>query len=191
LNFWQFNSDVVFTLQVKVGLMGVVGRYDAIDFYRYPRDTHVIVRSDRGLESGIVICDIEADDPSLSTICGQVLRQTSAEDRLILERLDRYRDKAFEACERLLIKRGLPDVLVDVEHSFDGKSVFFYFLGDIGEELGTIMMELGEVYERKVRFRKFSETLANGCGPTCGTKEGACSTTSCGSCSLAGGCSKK
>lgn len=171
--------------------MGVVGRYDAIDFHRYPRDAQVIVRTDRGLECGNVICDLDADDPSLGRLCGELLRQTSAEDRLVLERLERYRDKAFEACERLLVQRRMPDVLVDVEHSFDGESVFFYFLGEIGQELETVMLELSELYQRKVRFRKFSETLANGCGPTCGTKEGACSASGCGSCSLAGGCGKK
>jgi hypothetical protein len=81
-------------------------------------------------------------------------------------------------------------LLVDVEHTFDGESVYFYFLGEITPELEALTEELGAVYARKVRFKKFSETLANGCGPNCGTGEGSCSPSGCASCSLSGGCRK-
>lgn len=176
---------------VKTGLMGVVGQYDAIDFGQYPRDTQVIVRTERGLESGFVMCELGESALDSFPVSGQLLRQASGEDLLVLERLERYRDKAFDACERLITQRGLSGLLIDVEHTFDGESVYFYFMGEITPELESLTQELGEVYERKVRFRKFSETLANGCGPTCGTAEGNCSPTGCSSCSLSGGCGKK
>jgi cell fate regulator YaaT (PSP1 superfamily) len=171
--------------------MGVVGQYDSIDFRQYPPETHVIVRTERGLESGFVICELDVSESGQFPVSGQLLRQTSAEDLLILERLERYRDKAFDACERLITQRGLSGLLIDVEHTFDGESVYFYFMGEITAELEALTQELGEVYERKVRFRKFSETLAKGCGPNCGTAEGSCSPTGCSSCSLVGGCGKK
>jgi len=47
-----------------------------------------------------------------------------------------------------------------------------------------------ETYDRKVRFKKFAESLAEGCGPDCGTKEGGCSSSGCGSCKLSGSCGK-
>jgi cell fate regulator YaaT (PSP1 superfamily) len=176
---------------VKVGLMGTVGRFDAIDFRCYPRDTRVIVRTHRGLESGIVFCDLEDEHEWTTATDGELLRQTSVEDLMILERLERYRDKAFEACQRLIDQRGCKGILVDVEHTFDGESVFFYFMGEINPELESVMNELSEVYQRKVRFRKFSETLANGCGPNCGSEDQGCSSAGCGSCALVGGCKAK
>ncbi len=176
---------------VKIGLMGVVGRFDSADFNLYPRDSHVICRTVRGLESGTVICSIEDESGNDSAtfsqdLSGEILRRVGSEDDLILERLERHRDKAFHACQKLIVERDVPGVLVDVEHLFDGESVYFYFLGDVDERLEAITNELASTYERKVRFKKFAETLANGCGPDCGSGD-KCSSSGCGSCALAGG----
>ena len=180
---------------VKTGLMGMVGRYDAPDFTRYPRDARVICRTERGLEQGTVICVLEdqasADEAPINHVDGQLLRRVGNEDELILTRLDRYRDNAFFACQKLIAERQLPAVLVDVEHLFDGESVFFYFLGDVDARLESLTQELGTEYERKVRFKKFAETLANGCGPDCGTGASGCASDGCSSCALAGGCGSK
>jgi hypothetical protein len=176
---------------VKTGLMGVVGRFEAPDFQRYARDTQVICRTARGLEHGTVVCDLAAVDRPEISASGQLLRRVGRDDQLILERLERHRHKAFLACEKLILEKGLPGVLVDVEQLFDGESVYFYFWGDVDPRLEQLTEELGGEYERKVRFKKFAETLANGCGPNCGTKENGCSTSGCGSCSLAGGCGAK
>ena len=176
---------------VKTGLMGVVGRFDALNFQLYPRDTPVICRTARGLESGVVICDLSDQESNGGVADGQLLRQIGREDQLILQRLDRFRDKAFVACEKLISERQLSGILVDVEHLFDGESVYFYFLGEVSPQLEAITGELGSEYERKVRFKKFAETLAQGCGPNCGASESGCSTGGCSSCSLSGGCGSR
>ena len=87
-------------------------------------------------------------------------------------------------------ENGFKNVLVDVEHLFDGESVFFYFLGKPDPALETLTEQLADTYDRKVRFKKFAESLAEGCGPECGTKEGGCSSSGCGSCKLSGSCGK-
>lgn len=173
--------------------MGIVGCYDAIDFRSYDRDARVICRTARGLEAGKVLCDVTDAHPNASEVAeelpvGELLRAVGTEDELILERLDRHRDKAFRACEKLLDQKSVAGTLVDVEHLFDGESIYFYFLGGMTPELEGITSELAETYEQKVRFKKFAETLANGCGPDCGTGESGCSSGGCGSCSLSGGC---
>jgi cell fate regulator YaaT (PSP1 superfamily) len=174
---------------VKIGLMGMVGRFRALDHQSYSRNTPVICRTDRGLESGEVLCPV--DSPSREPASdGDLLRRIGAEDQLILDRLDRYRDKAFFACQKLIAERNLNATLVDVEHLFDGESVFFYFLGDVDNELAELTEELAATYERKVRFKKFAETLVNGCGPDCGLGESKCATGGCSSCGLSGGCGR-
>lgn len=178
---------------VQVGLMGMVGCYDAIDFRSYDRDARVICRTTRGLEAGKVLCDVTDSAKLIEEVpddlpTGELLRLAGREDDLILERLERHRDKAFHACEKLLYEQGIAATLVDVEHLFDGESIYFYFLGDVTPELESVTAQLAATYERKVRFKKFAETLANGCGPDCGTGESGCSSGGCGSCSLSGGC---
>jgi hypothetical protein len=88
---------------------------------------------------------------------------------------------------------SIPAVLVDVEHLFDGQGLFFYFLGNVPPEVELLTDRLAEAYETKVQFRKFTETLIEGCGPGCGTEEvkgrGGCET--CSSCAVAGACGSK
>ncbi|MDB4539516.1 PSP1 domain-containing protein [Saprospiraceae bacterium] len=168
--------------------MGAVGRFDAANFQHYQRDARVICRTQRGLEFGKVLCSLDDHAVNHQDVDGQLLRFVGSEDELILERLERYRDKAFQACQQLISSHRLPAVLVDVEHLFDGESVYFYFLGDIDPQLELLTHELANTYENKVRFKKFAETLANGCGPDCGTGASGCASGSCGSCGLTGSC---
>jgi hypothetical protein len=53
---------------------------------------------------------------------GTLLRRMTIEDDLLLARLDRNRSEAFTACQTRLTERGIPAVLVDVEHLFDANS---------------------------------------------------------------------
>ena len=175
---------------VRVGLLGSVGRFAAADAQRYPRGTRVVCRTDRGLEVGEVLAPSESDEGPDSP--GLLLRQVSVEDDLLLARLERNRDEAYRACEQRLAERGIPAVLVDVEHLFDGQSLLFYFLGETSPELDALTAELAEVYEAQVQFRKFTATLIAGCGPNCGTAEGGgCGTGGCSTCTVACGVSKR
>lgn len=110
------------------------------------------------------------------------------EDHLIVSRIERFRDRAFQACNHLLLDAGLDAVLVDVEHLFDGQSLYFYFLGHVSDEVHNLTDELAATYEKKVRFRKFTQIMAEGCGPLCGTGESKCTTGGCTTCGLSNAC---
>ena len=171
---------------VRVGAIGHVGRFLAVDANRYARGTRVICRTLRGLEVGEVLSEI--DDHGESD--GSLLRAVTVEDELLLARLQRNRDAAIEACSTLIADRGLTAALIDVEHLFDGETLYFYFLGEVEESLEQLTSELAEAYETKVQFRKFTESVVEGCGPDCGTEaaEGGCGEGGCGSCAIAKAC---
>lgn len=170
---------------VRTGIMGLLGTYRTEESVSYPRGSRVIVRTERGLETGEVL---ELAPPE-ATSEGTILRPVTVGDELLLARLEKNRQAAFEACTQLLTERGVEAVLMEVEQLFDGESLYFYFLGDPPPEAETLSAELAEAYETKVRFRRFAEAVNQGCGPTCGTVEGA--GKSCGSCASgcgSGGC---
>lgn len=171
---------------VRIGLLGSVGRFLATDGQRYPRASRVICRTHRGLEVGEVLSP--ADHSSEMELTGTLLRRVTTQDDLLLARLEKNRDQAFQACSARLLELGLQDVLIEVEHLFDGQSLYFYFLGEAGPELDQITAELADVYEAKAQVQKFAETLAAGCGPHCGTEEAAGCGSTCGSCAVAGAC---
>jgi len=122
---------------------------------------------------------------------GTLVRRLTVEDDLLLTRIERNRDEAFQACNELLAERDLPAVLMDVEHLFDGQFAVLLLLGEVSPELEALTSELASAYETTVQFQKFAETLTAGCGPGCGTEAATgqgCSTGGCGSCAVAGAC---
>ena len=169
---------------VQVGILGSIGRFRAVDRRRRPRGVQVVCRTERGLEVGTVLKPLDQD---LAEVDGELLRRVTPDDRLLLNRIDRFRDKAFQACQELLAEHSVRAILVDVEHLFDGQGLYFYFLGDVPVEADALTDELARTYEARVQFRRFSEKLAEGCGPDCGTGESNCG-SSCGSCALRSAC---
>jgi hypothetical protein len=115
------------------------------------------------------------------------------EDRLLEARLQKNRDAAYEACAARLAELSSPAMLMDVEHLFDGRTLLFYFLGDMTPELEALTAELAELYETHVEFRRFTEAVTVGCGPGCGTEEatgGGCKTCVAG-CAVASACAAR
>lgn len=174
---------------VQVGTLGHVGCFASVDATRYPRRSRVVLRTDRGLEIGNVLTppdDVSGEDPQ----DGLILRGMTFEDELLQTRLEKHRDAAYHACVTLVRKNHIPVTLMDVEHLFDGKNLYFYFLGDVPPELEALTQKLAATYEAKIQLRQFTETLIQGCGPDCGTEAatgqgcGKCSTC----CTLAGSC---
>lgn len=182
---------------VRTGVNGDVGVFRNQSHQRLQRDDRVVCETPRGLEIGSVLAMMqdetdfaagEVPDP-----IGDIVRKVTPNDLMLMERLERYRDQAFTACQQLIASRQIPAILVDVEQLFDGENLFFYFLGPIDESLEQVLQELSSTYERRIRFRQFAERLATGCGPDCGTKDRGCGSSSgessgCGSCGLSGAC---
>ena len=94
---------------------------------------------------------------------GTLLRRVTVEDDLLLARLEQNRAEAIAACSKRLQERGITTPLMDVEHLFDGGSLYFYFLGEVTDELEAITGELAEAYEAKVQFRQFTDAVDAGC----------------------------
>ncbi len=176
-------SDMVHLVQM--GLLGSIGRFEAVDHRVRGRGTEVICRTVRGLEVGEVLTHVDCETGQVD---GDLLRRVTPEDHLLIQRIERFRERAFTACRQLLIERGINATLVDVEHLFDGQSLYFYFLGEVTPELDAITSQLAETYEAKVKFRQFAETLAAGCGPDCGTGAAGCGSSGCGTCTVREAC---
>jgi hypothetical protein len=183
------------TYLVATGVMSAIGRYRSVDGCGHVRDAQVICRTPRGLEVGRVLTSLDpgADDnggwDGEGRWDGELVREVTVQDRLLIERLERYRDRAFESCRRLLEEASSPITLVDVEHLFDGKSLYFYFLGEPTPAVDQMTEQLAALYGKRVMLTRFADTLANGCGPHCGTAQGAgCGETGCATCARGGGC---
>lgn len=173
---------------VRVGLIGHVGRFQAVDGVRYPRRSRVVCRTRRGLELGEVL---QTTEQTQGEPDGELLRGVTVEDDLLLDRIQRRKEEAYAACAQLLAEHDQTAVLMDVEHLFDGQSLYFYFLGEVSPEVERLTDALARTYETRVQFRQFTAALTAGCGPDCGTENasaGGCGSGGCGSCAVASAC---
>src|SRR5262245_14084007 len=118
--------------------MGQIGRFAPAEPILFPRGARVICRTVRGLELGEVVSPVTRDGAP----DGVLLRGATPQDELIASRLQQHRDEAFQACARLLEQSGLSVELIDVEHLFDGQSLYFYFLGESTPVLEGITAQL-------------------------------------------------
>ena len=149
----------------------------------------MICRTRRGLELGEVLNPATREEQH-SALDGNLVRAVTVEDDLLIARMERNRTEAYEECVRRLEREEIEASLMDVEHLFDGQSVYFYFLGELSPQIESITSELAEAYEAKVQFREFTDAVERGCGPDCGTDSAEGCGTGCTSCSIAAACKK-
>ena len=175
---------------VLVGALGHVGRFAAVNAIRHPRGTRVICRTQRGLEVGRVL---GLEELGHGASDGSLLRRVGIEDDLLLQRLTQCQTEAYQACVQLLAERGHDAILMDVEQLFDGRSLYFYFLGEVSAEIEALTEELAHTYATRVKFEQFSQLLTEGCGPGCGTAEasGGCEDGNCSVCAIRDACATK
>ena len=131
-----------------------------------PIGTRTIVRTLRGIEFGEVVGNSSKTRPPDQAF--QILRPTTREDELLIQRLERRKREAIEQCRLEMKQAGCDAVLVDVEQVFDGGTVILHLLGELDKTGESITHRIIEQYESIVDTRAFAKLLEEGCGPGCG-----------------------
>ena len=167
---------------VRTGNLGSVGCFEATEQERYDRGTLVVCRTDRGLEVGEVLHG-PAEHPAERD--GQIVRRVTAEDQVRLARFERWRSRAYSACQSIIQQLDIPVVLMDVEALFDGESMYFDLVGSADVSLEPVSQQLRQVFGTDIRFRFFEHEEAHGCGTGCcstSSTEGGCADKECSAC---------
>lgn len=141
---------------VRTGVMRSLGVFSPRNEDVYGRGLAVVVRTERGLETGEVLC--EATDAAVRQIkdpvFGQILRELTAEDATERSRLlDRARVE-FQTCLRLIEEQKLDMQLVDVEHLFGGERVIIYYLAENRVDFRELVKLLGAEFQTRVEMRQ-------------------------------------
>lgn len=164
-------------LFVRIGSLGEV--YAARGSVSLPRGCRVLVRSARGVELGEVIGPRHRRDHDHTC---EILRPTTAEDELLIQRLEQHKREAVEQCREELSDSGSEAVLLDIDHLFDGGTLLLHFLGAVDEAAESITQRVAQRYESVVRTGHFAQLLEDGCGPNCGTDESSGCGSGCAGC---------
>lgn len=115
----------------------------------------VIVETANGNAFGTVCSKIkEIDDGQLKSELKSVLRlATDADRRRLFDNKQKEKD-AFKICERKIEEHKLEMKLVDVEYSFDGGKIIFFFTADGRVDFRELVKDLANSFHTRIELRQ-------------------------------------
>ena len=115
----------------------------------------VIVETARGAEFGDVPGPIaEVEEEQVVQPLKPVLRVATAEDRAMREESAAREAAAFAVCQEKIAKHGLDMKLVDVEYTFNGGKVIFYFTADERVDFRELVKDLAAHFHTRIELRQ-------------------------------------
>lgn len=141
---------------VRCGVMRSLGVFTTSHGDALRRGTRVLARTDRGVETGEILC--EATDQAISQITdprrGQVLRRLTNDDEAELERLRQRQREEFVVCQQKSRELSLPMEVVDVEHIFGGERIVVYYLSENRVDFRELVKVLAHEFQTRVEMRQ-------------------------------------
>lgn len=142
---------------VRYGSMRHLGEFASRRQHVIRRGEDVIVRTDRGVEFGIVLC--EANDQTNTWLgenvrTGRILRIASDEDRRSLQEVS-DREKSFfsDGCS-MIAEQKLQMQLVDVEQVFGGERIIFYYLAEKRVDFRELVKGMAREFNARIEMRQ-------------------------------------
>ncbi len=128
----------------------------ARDEMSFRRGAEVIVRSNRGLEAGLVLC--EANDDALSQLdkppTGQIIRAMSDDDANDVAHIEKQRDDKLRACESHISELKLDMKLVDIEQLFGGERIVIYYLAEDRVDFRQLVKLLAAEFQTRIEMKQ-------------------------------------
>jgi cell fate regulator YaaT (PSP1 superfamily) len=141
---------------VRHGAMRFLGEFTPGTGVETQRGDTVIVRTERGLESGEVLCP--ATPQAIAAIHeptrGEILRVATPDDRAKLKEIRDSRNKDYEVASRLIEQHHLPMQLVDIERIFGGERLIFYFISENRVDFRELVKSLAREFHTRIELRQ-------------------------------------
>jgi len=140
---------------IRYGSMRLVGVASARGSTRFARGADIIVRTNRGLEAGRVLCELNDDSSAKErSTNGQILREMTAEDANELAHILASAKDEFKICVGHVEELGLEMQLVEVEHLFGGERVIVYYLADGRVDFRELVKRLAAEFQTRIEMRQ-------------------------------------
>ena len=139
---------------VRFKPVGKTYYFDPQDF-EINKGDNVIVETSRGIEYGtVVVGRKEINDDELLKPIKPIMRPAQQEDH------ERYREnkkkekEAFDICTEKIKRHGLEMKLIEVEYTFDGSKILFYFTADGRVDFRELVKDLAMVFRTRIELRQ-------------------------------------
>ncbi len=119
------------------------------------KDTPVIVETARGIEFGqTVVAKKKVSEEEIVAPLKKVIRIATPEDAKQVEQNKRKEKEAFRICLEKIKKHDLEMKLIDVEYTFDGNKILFYFTADGRVDFRELVKDLASVFRTRIELRQ-------------------------------------
>lgn len=142
-------------------VVGVRFRKAGRMYYFSPGDLEIqeadglVVETAHGIEYGeVVLTPRELPDEQIVAPLKEVLRVATEEDRLTHERNLELEQEAFGLCQEKIAEHGLDMKLVDVEYSFNGSKITFFFTADGRVDFRELVKDLAYIFKTRIELRQ-------------------------------------
>ena len=141
---------------VRYGSMRSLGVMTAKDAESYSRGNEVIVRSSRGIETGLVLC--EATDDALSQLdqppVGHILREMTDEDANELAHIEDSKERMLEVCQKHVDQLQLDMQLVELEQLLGGERIVVFYLAEDRVDFRDLVKMLASEFQTRIEMRQ-------------------------------------
>jgi len=136
------------------------------------KDEYVVVETARGIEMGkVVIEEKEVSEENINKPLKDVIRIATAED-IALSEANREKEKeAYAICLEKIRNHNLEMKLIEVEYTFDGSKILFYFTAEGRVDFRELVKDLATVFKTRIELRQIGirdETKTLGSIGICG-----------------------
>ena len=115
----------------------------------------VIVETQNGNEIGIVSeANHMVEDENLVLPLKKMLRIATDKDLKKVEENKKKAEDAFKICEELVSEHNLDMKLVEVEYSFDGSKIIFFFTSDGRVDFRELVKDLASRFHTRIELRQ-------------------------------------
>ncbi len=123
---------------------------------QYRRGMEVVVRTERGLEVGQVLC--ESTEDALSHLDqppqGTIVRAVNDDDAADIDAIDGARISNIEICKHHVEKLGLPMKLVEIEQLLGRQRMIIYYLSEDRVDFRELVKVLASEFQTRIEMRQ-------------------------------------
>ena len=139
---------------------------------RFEAGDGVIVETVKGVEYGkVVISNKQINDSELGKPLKKVISKATDKDEKKVLELKQKEKEAFLTCNEKIAKHKLDMKLINVEYTYDGSKIVFYFTADGRVDFRELVKDLAGVFKTRIELRQIGvrdeAKMVGGLGP-CG-----------------------
>ena len=142
---------------VRYGSTRLVAEFTVKAEQQYSRHADVIVRSNRGVEWGEVLCaatEKTREYLGADSSAGRILRRANEQDYQRREEIREQEPGEFTGVGRTIDDHKLQMQLVDVEHLFGGERLIVYYLAEKRVDFRELVKALAKQFKTRIEMRQ-------------------------------------